>query len=222
MADLIKLLEQFNRKERYFLIRQALEFPQNSFQLSEDFRKKLGGELGIEIPCSASVWMDYHLDWIAASVAQFKDPEGKTFPKPDEQARKITQRDVDLFVAFKADADGCYRLIFLEAKGYDYWNNRQMEPKAAQLKKIFGQGGKECPGVKPFFCLVSQSQPTNLKTNSWPDWMWKKGKEDTDRFYWLKLCLPVCRHKVTASCTCMNSAKEDHFHITTETTTRGP
>ena len=218
MSVLIDLLEQFNRKERFFLIREALDLGEGEFQLSEEFRKKLGREIGldVEIPPHAFVAMDYHLDWIAASVAKFRDPECKTFLKPDEQARKVTQRDVDLLITFKSDADGCYRLIFLEAKGYNYWDNGQMKSKAVQLKKIFGQFGEDNQGVKPYFCLVSQSEPTNLKTDGWPDWMWKKCKEGTERFYWLKLCLPGCRLKVTASCDCENSTDGDHFHIKDE------
>ena len=88
MPDLIEVLEQFNRKERFFLIGQALG--NEDFPLSKSFRKALGEEIGIDIPRGAFAAMDYHLDWIAASLRAYQacregEPMkvsllGKTFP----------------------------------------------------------------------------------------------------------------------------------------------
>ena len=46
MPDLIKLLESFNRKERFFLIKQAL----GNFQLSDKFKRELGDATNLAIP----------------------------------------------------------------------------------------------------------------------------------------------------------------------------
>ena len=68
MPTFLKLLESFNRKERFFLVGQALGNPK--FQLSDGFRSMLGGQdaFGIVPPKDALVFMDYHLDWLHASL----------------------------------------------------------------------------------------------------------------------------------------------------------
>ena len=66
MMTLLEHLESFNRKERFFLIGEALG--NRAFQLSTDFRTRLSEAFGIEPPSSAFVAMDYHLDWIHASL----------------------------------------------------------------------------------------------------------------------------------------------------------
>ena len=55
MPTLINLLERFNRKEGFFLIRQALG--KKDFSLADDFRTKLGSHLRVPIPpTSSSPW----------------------------------------------------------------------------------------------------------------------------------------------------------------------
>jgi len=66
MTTLMEHLESFNRKERFFLIGDARG--NRAFQLSADFRARLSEAFGIEPPSSAFVAMDYHLDWIHASL----------------------------------------------------------------------------------------------------------------------------------------------------------
>ena len=63
MSDLLELLESFNRKERFFLVSQAV----GRFQLSDDFRRELGEEINLKIPRGAFTAMDYHLDWLTAA-----------------------------------------------------------------------------------------------------------------------------------------------------------
>ena len=63
---LIEWLESFNRKERFFLIGNALG--NTDFSLSDEYRTKLGAVLGIHPPKDAFVAMDYHLDWIHAGL----------------------------------------------------------------------------------------------------------------------------------------------------------
>ena len=65
MMTLMEHLESFNRKERFFLVGNALGNP--DFQLSTDFQTKLNTAFGIPPPNSAFVAMDYHLDWLHAS-----------------------------------------------------------------------------------------------------------------------------------------------------------
>ena len=79
MTSLMELLESFNRKERFFLIGDALG--NRTFQLSTDFRARLSKAFGIEPPSSAFVAMDYHLDWIHASLfRRYQSPDTMTRP----------------------------------------------------------------------------------------------------------------------------------------------
>ena len=187
MSDLIERLRQFNRKERFFLIAQALG--NENFTLSDRFRDALHAEIGIEIPNDAFVAMDYHLDWIAASLRTYR--ESNPIDKPLDNSDRVvtgTQQDVDLIIAFKVDET--YHLVLLEAKGYSSWNNKQMRDKAQRLKVIFGQHGKENhPDVAPHFCLMSRRKPQRLNTDSWPNWM--------SRGHWVKLDLAYPRMQVT-------------------------
>ena len=68
MSDLVELMESFNRKERFLLIRQAL----GTFRLIDDFRTKLGRAIDLTIPQAAFIAIDYHLDWLAAALHAHK------------------------------------------------------------------------------------------------------------------------------------------------------
>ena len=163
MSDLIDLLSRFNRKERFFLVSQALsnEGGTKGFSLDPCFREKLSREIGVEVPDTALAWMDYHLDWIAASLWAHRKPGylDTIFPNPDQRVVTGTQRDIDLLIAFKTGDD--HHLVLLEAKGYDDWDNRQLAKKSRQLKEIFGPHGDKHPNVKPYFCLSSPEQSKN-------------------------------------------------------------
>ena len=191
MSDLVELLSQFNRKERFFLVGQALG--NKGFLLDASFREKLGDVIEVEIPSNAFAGMDYHLDWIAASLWAYRKPElvGKPFSNADQVATG-TQQDIDLLIAFEAEDHYC--LVLLEAKGYDSWTNEQMCEKSQRLKGIFGWDGKKHPKVKPHFCLTSPRKPERLETRSWPTWM---RKDVGDPYYWLELNLEYPRLQIT-------------------------
>ena len=188
MPDLIEILESFNRKERFFLVAQALGKPE--FELSPVFRWKLGKTVDVTIPrppAKVFVAMDYHLDWVAASLAKWnaETPGGdakRVFCNPGEGQEKLVhgnQEDIDLLVAF--NSGGKYRLIFVEAKAYDSdgyagYTNKQLKSKAARLKRIFGDNGEEYDCVTPHFLLMSHKPPTNQLKVSWPQWV-LQGKE---------------------------------------------
>ena len=212
MTDLIHLLSKFNRKERYFLVSQALgnKGGSNGFLLDQSFREKLGRVIGVEVPWTALAWMDYHLDWIAASLWAHKTSgyPRKTFDNPCQRAVTGTQQDIDLLIAFKTRTD--YHLVLLEAKGDGNWSNGQLAKKSEQLREIFGPNGDKYPNVKPYFCLTSPRKSQDLETKSWPAWMWRDGEDP----YWLELNLPYPRLRVTRCNSRGTSSKDgDHFRI---------
>ncbi len=191
MPDLIDQLSKFNRKERFFLIGHALD--NRWFSLSENFRRRLGDKLGIEIPSDAFAGMDYHLDCIAACLRVYQEPERDVFPNSGDAKEVVgTQQDIDFLIAFKAEER--YHIVLLEAKGYGSWSNAQLSAKARRLKQFFGQDGCRYSMVTPHFCLMSPKESSRLETGRWPAWM---KKDDTVQPHWLKLELPPNRRRVT-------------------------
>ena len=204
MSDLIEILSKFNRKERFFLIGQALG--KQKFVLADSFREDLCAKIGVEVPDCAYAAMDYHLDWIAASLRAHRNPDPTD--EPYSNSDKVvtgTQQDIDLLIAFKAGE--VYHLILVEAKGYSYWNNKQLLAKAQRLKKLFGRKGeKHRPEVKPHFCLMSPQRPKGLTCDSWPSWM--------REYHWLQLKLEWPRWRVTrCESNGKSSANGKHFCI---------
>ena len=204
--DLIELLDQFNRKERYFLICDALGL--GKFSLSEDFSRRLGVALGITIPTDARVWMDYHMDWLAAAVVKWHEPS-ESDVYPNAGLVRGSQQDVDLLFAFKEG--GHYHLVGVEAKGYESWDNRQMLKKAKRLEGLFGKYGDKRPGLKVQYCLVSPRPPEKLDYTEWPDWMKPDGAPVWLELHVLYPRLEVNRWDVAQR---KKSCSGRYFHIT--------
>ena len=189
MDNLIDILESFNRKERFFLVAQALGNPK--FILSREFRLQLGetvglAEQGIEIPPCAFAAMDYHLDWLQAGLTLSRNIQEELFSNAGEVI-KGTQEDIDLLVAFRHGDQ--HHLILVEAKAYSGWSNDQLKSKANRLREIFGDSGTEYDGVIPHFCLMGPKS-TNIKVD-FPGWM-KPGGE----LLWVDLKLSDGRRQV--------------------------
>ena len=194
MPTFLKLLESFNRKERFFLVGEALGNPK--FQLSDDFRLRLGSDdvFGIVPPKDALVFMDYHLDWLHASLF-FSLPENDV-EGVHPNSRHIatgTQEDMDLLIAFNSENN--IHILLIEAKGATRWKNSQLTSKAGKFRKIFGDcPEKEYPGIVPHFCLMSPKPvPESIKSSEWPEWM----TNNDNNPIWLKLDMPTDRRKVT-------------------------
>lgn len=173
--NLVKALRQFNRKERYWLIRNALG--PGSGQLGEDFRYAIGALLGIQIPEDAWWAMDYHLDWLVGALALKRDSRmiGKAQPNPDTLVQG-NQEDIDLVVAFGNT------LILIEAKGDTSWSNTQLNSKVPRLENILGEVGADPSSLNHlsvYFILMSPKESEQLKRKPdqpWPVWMLKDGK----------------------------------------------
>lgn len=198
MADLIKILESFNRKESYFLLAQALGNPK--FRLSRNFRLMLGKELGFdkegfEIPPDAFVGMEYHLNWVHASlVLKYCNEVDDAVNHLRNGAATGSKEDVDLLIAFPDDDGRRYHLIFIEAKGYETdgfapFIKKQLVSKIKRLKKILGPNGTLFPNVESYVCLMSGYEPLNLNDKNWPTWRGHPLK-------WLELPLPCERYFV--------------------------
>ena len=203
MTDLLKILESFNRKERFFLIAQALGCSNSgepAFSLSDSFREKLNKIIEPtaipEEPAMVFVAMDYHLDWLQAALilAHTSQDEKSKFCNEGKEGQVIegTQKDVDLLVAFK---DGeTFHLILVEAKAYSGWTNDQLSSKAARLRTIFGEDGKKWSDVQLYFCVMSPKESERLNRGPLPKWM----LDNKGELQWLPLQLPKSKRRVVS------------------------
>lgn len=179
MNDLVKTLERFNRKERYWLIRNALR--ESSQNLGGTFTEKLSAVLGITIPGDAWWAMDYHLDWLIGALHLLK--RGKVdVPEANDDLIAGTQQDMDLVIAFERT------LILIEAKADTSWSNEQLNEKVARFKQIFDVERNLIGDLQIYFVLMSPKESEGIKPESgnWPSWMTNGNNEPL----FLKLEMP--------------------------------
>ena len=169
--NLIETLKSFNRKERYHLVKQILGL--GEFRVGEGFKRMLKQcQFNLNIPENHFAAMDYHLDWIAASLISFYKPNSIYDNK--KQLITANQEDVDFIICYLDNR--IYHIVLIEAKLYARWSNSRMASKANRLKRIFGEEGNDWKGVVPHFMLVSpHPKPKNLKVD-WPYWMLNNGE----------------------------------------------
>ena len=208
MDDLLKILESFNRKERFFLVAQALGQMRGdgkpAFTLSPAFKEKLEEKVGVTVPEEPEkvfVAMDYHLNWVHASlVLSHPEKYGESpFRRDPDIVRPRDQEDVDLLVAFEEKS--IFNLIFIEAKAYDDGKlagysrkepSDQLSRKVRRLKLIFDSYGKDFSDVKPRLCLALGKEPEVRSVEHWPKW----ALEPDGKPNYLKLDLPSDRKRV--------------------------
>ncbi|MDP3227863.1 MAG: hypothetical protein Q8N13_07780 [Acidovorax sp.] len=171
--QIVEALKKFNRKERYWVIRNALG--PGSDQLGEKFRRDLQQTIGLEIPGDAWWSIDYHIDWLVGALALFVDDA--VVSKPQDNSKNLVkgnQEDIDLVVAFGNT------LILIEAKGDTSWSNVQLNSKLPRLEAILGadfQGLYQQKNLSVYFVLMSPKRSMRLLRPdglSWPNWMTAK------------------------------------------------
>jgi len=176
-TTLVENLKMLNRKERFFLIGEALG--NRDFKLDSGFRGRLGRTLGLTVPDDTFVAMDYHLNWLyAALMLTYRPQEGGCYPDPDVYVEE-NQEDVDLLVAWDLPEP---HVIMIEAKGATYFTHKQMESKLRRLVKIFGQEARTWDSVTPHLCLVSPRESKGLRVDKAPGWA-----RNGDKYYWMRL-----------------------------------
>ncbi|OBQ83550.1 hypothetical protein [Mesorhizobium sp. WSM3873] len=162
MSELEAALERFNRKERYWLLREAL----GRQPLSEEFRKKLAGvfgsNAGVAVPENAWWAIDYHADWLFGALSTLR--YGESFPAHPNVPVQVTgtQEDFDLLIAFERT------LIIVEAKAGQHWGNRQVKSKLARLTALVDYNSRLPDPLRLYFVLASPRQPSKLDASSCP------------------------------------------------------
>ena len=194
LSNTIKYLRLLNRKERFFLLREALG--KEVFRLADQFRSELeccisaSVNYTVSIPHHAFVAMDFHLDWIAMALRLASESSQSVlrhaFPIdsiPNDGWFLGTQQDVDMLIAFRDGA--AVHLVMIEAKADTNWRNDQLDAKAERLKWIFCDEHRHLEPVVPHFVLMSPARPKFLTKKGWPSWMMRNSEP-----LWLPLALP--------------------------------
>jgi len=183
-------LKKLNRKERFYVVKESTK---NGFELDTSFKQKLEDKLKINIPENdAFISMDYHLDWIYASLFLCKCDNVDSIFKRNEDLITATQEDVDLIIAAPDTSNSAMtNLILIEAKGHTSWTNKQSESKAKRLSSIFKSNTFE-DIVTPYYLIWSPKPPKNLNSSCFPEW----AKED-DKLLHIQLPMPDDLVKIT-------------------------
>ena len=156
-SELVQLLRRFNRKERYWLLVDALG--PSALHLSDDYRQRLGQILGVLVPADAWWAMDYHFDWLHAALfclAHGVTPEDLGVQCNEGKAVKGNQEDMDLIVAFDRT------LLLIEAKGAGAWSQAQMESKSQRIAAL-----PQPEGLDLRLVLTSPPGAQNIMSGQW-------------------------------------------------------
>jgi len=191
MSDLLTYLRRLNSKERFFFIGHVLG--KEGFPISRAFRSRLEETVAISIPPQVFSAMDYHLDWLYASMCVAAPNSGSGPFSNREQMIMAQQEDIDYLIAF--EARGSHHIILIEAKAKSGWVNSQLLSKVMRLSTIFGPDGQRWNSIEPHFLLMSPNVPSKVDVSRWPGWM-----RDRKHPYHLRLPVPDDLLKV-ARCT---------------------
>lgn len=193
--NLIDNLKSFNRKERFYLIGQMLGNPE--FRMDKTQLDEISRLIGITIPSEYFAAMDYHLDWIYASLFLTQEHGGKVFSRNFIDNNKTvdlqisgTQEDVDFLLAF-VDENKITHLVMIEAKGDSYFSNGQLDSKNKRFKAIFGNENT-WPNVRPHFIICSPKKPQKINIEEPAYFTFKNSK-----LLWLELNMSDGKNKVT-------------------------
>lgn len=194
--SLIDNLKSFNRKERFYLIGQMLGNP--DFRMDDNQLDEISKLIGLTIPRKYFAAMDYHLDWIYASLYLTKNNTASCVARNFTEENGIaidyqisgTQEDVDFLLAF-VDEKQITHLVMIEAKGDSYFSNGQLDSKNKRFKAIFGNENT-WPNVRPHFLICSPKKPQKINIVEPAYFIFKNTK-----LLWLELDMDDGKNKVT-------------------------
>ncbi|WP_323965914.1 hypothetical protein [Aeromonas hydrophila] len=195
-VDIISNLRSFNRKERFYLVGQMLGNP--DFRMDKTQLAEISKLIGTTIPSEYFAAMDYHLDWIYASLFLTHNDANTAFKRNSIENGGVkidyqisgTQEDVDFLLAF-VDHENTTHIVMIEAKGDSYFSNAQLNSKNKRFKAIFGNEDS-WPNVRPHFLLCSPKEPQKINVEEPAYFIFKNSK-----LPWLELDMEEGKNKVT-------------------------
>lgn len=137
VISLVSALKRFNRKERNWLIRDALGAGADALCLQ--FRTRVAdtmGEHGFEVSIPPDAWWatDYHIDWLIGALTIMAEGDGAVCTVKPNRPGFVTgsQQDIDLLIAWGTT------IVLIEAKGVGSWSGTGTSEKLARLKQLPG------------------------------------------------------------------------------------
>ncbi|WP_162238948.1 hypothetical protein [Methylobacterium sp. Leaf85] len=177
LMTLAEALQRFNRKERHWLVRDALG--ETSRRLDCNFLKRVEAAVRCRdstFSADPAAWwaIDFHIDWLVAALHAHCSPDAAT-ARQSNGDRRVTgsQQDIDLVVVSGTT------LILIEAKGVGSWRGAGLDQKigrlAALTPSVFGADGL-LGDVRTHFLLCSPGPAPSLDVTPWPSWTLVDGR----------------------------------------------
>ena len=175
---LARTLERFNRKERHWLIRDALG--PAAAKLDEPFLRRVEQAVRVRDPgfnVDLNAWwaIDYHLDWLIAAlhIREYGELSAR-LPQPNKEGLvRGNQQDIDLVIASGTT------LVLVEAKGVGSWPGGGLKDKVDRLRSmtpdLIGHDGR-AGDCTVHFVLCSPDIGRQLSSEDWPDWAKSNGR----------------------------------------------
>lgn len=184
---LVDALAKFNRKERYWVLRNALSA--DAAQLDDCFRQRLENTLKSGRPSDAwnipeHAWwaMDYHIEWIFGAINKMDQiHRASTAIINHDELISGSIIDFDFVISFDNN------IILIEAKGVTSWNRSQFHKKLEKMEKIISiqkQNDGYLPNIR--LALMSPNEPKRMRPKPgkhWPEWMLRPDGKP----YWVEL-----------------------------------
>lgn len=174
---LTQVLQRFNRKERHWLVRDALGSA--SRHLDRDFLGRVETVVRQRDPnfrMKLGAWWatDFHIDWLVAALHVLRSETDATTPQPNGDGRVTgSQQDIDMIVASDST------LILIEAKGVGSWANQGLRDKVERLRRltnvVLDKDGRVGP-VQVHFLTCSPGDAPDTSASDWPSWMTAAGQ----------------------------------------------
>ncbi|WP_232629615.1 hypothetical protein [Methylobacterium sp. Leaf118] len=174
---LTEVLQRFNRKERHWLVRDALGSA--SRHLDRDFLRRV--EIAVRqrdpnfrMKLDAFWATDFHIDWLVAALHVLHSKTDATAPQPNEDGQVTgSQQDIDLVLASGST------LILIEAKGVGSWASQGLRDKVDRLRHLTGsildENGR-VGSIQAHFLTCSPGTAPDTSQSEWPSWMTAHGQ----------------------------------------------
>ncbi|HVW56713.1 MAG TPA: hypothetical protein VHC00_13600 [Rhizobiaceae bacterium] len=151
--NLVACLQSFNRKERYWVIRNILDYP-DGMEISDSFLNVLNKGFDCEFERNSWWAIDYHIDWLIGALALYGNG-GDPGPIICDNVNRLvrgSQEDFDFIVA------AGNTIVVIEAKFESPWTPKQYKSKVSRFKQIKSYFKELCPDVKLDFGLMARRE----------------------------------------------------------------
>lgn len=172
--SLLKILNQYNRKERNYVVNYCLGKGIEGLSLHPSFVLQLENVIGSKIDIFSDknnyfAALEYNFDWIYASLYEYTknnpiNPCSRT--KKSDFIRGTNNADIDLLIVHYDENIKKYNFYLIEAKYDNNWEETQIKNKLSKLNSLFDSlfGGTLSDFInKIYFVFYSNHDSDNKK-----------------------------------------------------------